>query len=190
MIALPHHPSTPALAAFGIVGIGLGCLAIFLTHLLVMASLFWLVAAAAWIAGLSAIVRWRWLWLKKPYLIYNRILQIAVNRVIRPWVLAAAFGTVILANRPFGKRLRRGKSDGRVLYWHTKEILEVIGGNGDGDVVVDEEPEAGWLSGLLRWIRRTGNGWVVALLPFMLTLRLLDEGEVKTSVSADTYTLY
>jgi hypothetical protein len=189
MLYLPISRPTPALVSFGIVSAVLGLLVCLLVYFLLLPSPILLLLALLWPAGFVGAFLLDPLWLMKPYGLYNRVALRWVIPAVRSWVLAVTFGVVFAANRPFSQRLRAAGGDGRTT-WHPKTIEHILGDSGEGDVAVDETMGGRWLPALIQWSRRTRNWWVIALVPFMVVLRLLDTEEEKRGVSADTYTLY
>jgi hypothetical protein len=189
MLYLPPSRSTPALVGFGIVTAAWGVMVCLLAHLFVIASPWWLVAACAWGVVLVGITVWNVLWLEKPYDLYNRLIGRFIVRPLRWWILAVTFMMTVLANRPFAGRVR-DRGEGRGSTWREKVIQDLMGGSGSSDVTIDESREGRWLGTWVAWIRKTGNGWMLALIPFMLVLGIFDAGGGKPKVSKDTYTLY
>jgi hypothetical protein len=187
MLYLPPSRSTPALISFGILSLALGVV-VFLFAYALFASPYWIAAAFIWGAGLGTVLAWNILWLEKPYQLYNRAVRRLVILPLRWWILAVTFGVVVMANRPFASRLRAAGGTQNST-WHVKTIENLLGGS-VSDVAVDEARDARWLPALVHWVRQTRNWWVLALVPFMLALRLLDTSGEKAPVSADTYTLY
>jgi hypothetical protein len=189
MLYLPISRPTPALVAFGIVSAVLGFLMCLLTYVVLVPSPILLIIAVLWVAGFLGALILNPLWLMKPYGLYNRVALRWVIPAVRSWVLAVIFGVVFTANRPFSQRMQAAGGDGKTT-WHPKVIQDLLGGSGENDVAVDETIDGRWLAPLIQWSRRTQNGWVIALVPLILILRLLDAEGEKPGVSADTYTLY
>jgi hypothetical protein len=160
-----------------------------LVYALVMPSLLWIVMAFLWVAGFSMVLAWRYLWLEKPYIFYNRLVRRLVIPLVRYWVLAVTFGVALMANRPFAGRLQAAGGNEETA-WHPRTMEEGLGVGSASGVALDESSDALSLHPLLRWTRQRGNGWMLALVPFVLMLRLLDAGEEKSAMSSDTYTLY
>ncbi len=190
MVYLPRSASTPALMGFGIVVGFVGVGVLLAAQFCCIKGPYGVVAAAVWASLIGGITTFNPVLLETPYKLCNRAIAGLFIRPIRQWMLWVIFSMVVLANRPFATRLRSEFAKPAQTTWHPKIVAELIGGGGAKDVVVDESGAGSWLRVLFDWIRATRNWWVIAFVPFLLVLAFIDEGEIQSSVSADTYTLY
>jgi hypothetical protein len=190
MILLPGSISTSAITSFWI------ALGVFAITFLVLIYMYLMPAPIFLASCLTGIVLLVFLLLFKPslkrvvYVYYKGINRRLLISFVRTTILSVVFYFIIFLNRLYGGRLQLSFADSDRTMWHRKIISNIVGGGGSGDIIIDDIGYRSWLLSLYRWIKETGNWWVLTLVPYMLMLSILDDKKVQTTPSSETYTLY
>ena len=134
-----------------------------------------------------------------PGLLWPQMLSLAYRAWNKFARIFAGYARVLLAGICFyiifvtvgrsGAALRPNRSPGSRSQWIPRETLAPAAYSALHAVPMKRPSEHGWISDFLLWASRSGNLWVVCLLPFLILLSVLetdDEGSFPSGI----YTLF
>lgn len=186
MLTLPRFPNRTILRSFayGLAGV-VGS---------VVAGVAWIVGAPGWPvwgvavgllpAGVGRVAPER---LLRVYRGWDALAEL-VHRAARLAASALCFAIVTVAS-PAGTRLRWTATAGE-SGWAPRGTVPSEAYPSEFRLPSrDGEPDAGWVRKLASWGSRSGNLWVVALLPYLFLLRIL-RGREAGSLDERIYTLF
>lgn len=125
-------------------------------------------------------------WLEPVYLAWNRLARLFA-RAAGLWFTAICFFVVTAAGLG-GSRLRRSGRTGESGWKpHARMSAGAFRSSSRADGTGD--PDGGWLAAVAAWSRESHSPWVLALVPFLLGLRLVRRSGT-SSLDANIYTLY
>ena len=107
-------------------------------------------------------------------------------RVLTAIAMRLYFFLIFVSASTAGSRLRTAPPKPGESLWTDCDT-------GSSDMDLLESGQAGrtrWLLDMVKFARRSGNGWMVILVPFFLALMLLGDEEEDTTPATTTYTLY
>ena len=179
MIVLPSRPDRAWLRSFGLAAAALsGLVAGLALGVGAGVATVSLVALAAALAPAA---------FRRAYALYNRIAGRFV-RLARQGLLAICFHTIFLAAGRAGSTLAvRPPVPGGSLWAPRATLSPRAYSSVFTELSAPSRP--GWPMSFVRWALKSRNPWAVALLPFLLLLRILDP-EPSLDVRGNIYTMY
>ena len=154
------------------------------------ASRIWVGPALGVLVALPGI-----LWPQRFDLVYrawNRIARI-VGRRATAYVAWVFFVTVVLAARDGQDRMMLERPNRKRTLW-TERLPQSDEAYGhQHGLLVPHDPPRRWWMVIGSWAGRAGNRWILATIPFLGLLRLIDTtdgGSATTTPPQETYTLY
>lgn len=145
----------------------------------------WSLLAAGVLGALLLVGRGRPALASRAYLLWRRLTR-GVERRALAVLTRTAFLVVSIAGWAGADRDMEA-SPGTQGGWRERRPLSAAYGSLSAEAVPAERH--GWLVSLMGWARRSGNVWILALVPLLGLLRLVYGGRTATG-GGTTYTLY
>lgn len=146
----------------------------------------WAVSGVA-VAGALTIIGWRAPTLmRRAYSTWNRSAR-RVGKLVRSWVTVTVYAILAVAGR-FGARLPLSVPPGVVTGWRDKRTLSADAFGGQSSLQASGARQS-WIADLATWGWGSGNGWVLALIPFLTVLSTVEAASARP-VTGKNYTLY
>jgi hypothetical protein len=164
-----------------------------LSGLTVAILAFWLGPGMLWASVLMTValamlvfVKERFVW--RLYGAWNSRLARPVSAILQRVVLRLCYFIVFTAVGRAGSRLPRAEREACASFWSPRSSLAAEAYRAPF-AAVWEGRRGGWVRQYLIWAFRSGNAWAVALLPYIVLLRLCSSPEEK-GVAGNIYTLF
>lgn len=190
---MPKPPTRAALRAFWVLvsvvaGLVLG---VGLTMLDLVSSAGAVTVGVLAVVGLAGFGIARPYAVSFPYRVWNWLAAQVAAR-LRTYVTGVCFFTVVLAAGRAGSAPRFLAASSGESMWTPRESQALAAYASQCHDPRAASTRGRWTVGMRRWARRSGNHWALAVVPFLVVLRLLDTDEHQGSAAptSDIYTLY
>jgi hypothetical protein len=108
-----------------------------------------------------------------------------LTALLRTLAMKIGFYLILVPLRGSGRNFRMAPASGSCSMWVPRETP-----SGQIKTVQSLPGRGAWLSDLNRFREEKGHRWMIALVPFLLTLNALGDEQEDTAPSTRTYTLY
>jgi hypothetical protein len=119
---------------------------------------------------------------------WNRLLVRPFTAIVQHVITRLCYFIIFVAVGRAGSRLPVTASSSQNSFW-TERDLQAQTDLGSASVRVGFVPEHGWVRGYCSWARTSGNIWAIALLPFLMILRICSRPQAETA-GFNIYTLF
>jgi hypothetical protein len=123
-----------------------------------------------------------------PYRAWNKMAR-AFGYHARQFILGTIFYVILIAVGRSGSLLQLAKPSPYESLWIPREPLAPAAYHVEHKVPMEQFLSRGWLHNFLLWASKSGNFWLLFLLPFLLFLSAFDT-EQEESYPAGIYTLF